>query len=53
MPDHRTIPVRIDHLGVKVRYDAALWCIEEFGIERVDILKPITVKMDGQIPAVK
>jgi hypothetical protein len=50
MSDPRTIPIRIDHLGTVVRYNAALWCIEEFGIENFDFLRPITVKMDGPNP---
>lgn len=43
---HRNIPIRVDHLPTTDRLNAAVWCIEHFGVEHVDILRPITVDAD-------
>lgn len=44
------IPIRIDHLPTKTRLEAAEWCIAEFGIERVEIMRPLEVKHGGKNP---
>jgi hypothetical protein len=41
------IPVEIGHLGTQVRLAAAEWCLREFGVGRVDILRPISKRVVG------
>lgn len=48
---HRNIPIRVDHLGTSDRLEAAVWCLLEFGIEHVDILRPITVDDNTDLAA--
>jgi hypothetical protein len=44
MPDKFMIPVRIDHLPASIRREAALWCSEEIGIDKVEVMRPLEIR---------
>jgi hypothetical protein len=44
------IPIRVDHLSTDARLEAAEWCLDEFGIDHVEIMRPLTVKFEGPNP---
>ncbi len=48
--EHCTIPIRIDHLSTATRLEAAEWCLQEYGIGHVEIMRPLTVKISGPNP---
>jgi hypothetical protein len=48
--EHCTIPIRIDHLPTNTRLEAAEWCLFEFGLDHVEIMRPLTVKVEGPNP---
>lgn len=39
-----SIPIRVDHLPVNTRRDAAEWCVAKYA-DKVDVLRPLTVKV--------
>jgi hypothetical protein len=42
----KTIAIEVDHLGTLDRLEAAVWCMEEFGPERVDVMRPLGTGTD-------
>lgn len=43
--EHCTIPVELTHLTTEQRREAAVWALEHFGLEEVDIIRPLTKKV--------
>lgn len=40
-----TIPIELTHLPAVIRREAAEWALSEFGVEKVDVLRPMTKKV--------
>ncbi len=43
--EHCTIPIELTHIPALTRIDAAVWAMEEFGPDSVDVLRPMSKRV--------